>query len=120
MAKKVQSTEDDATVVGIDLLEIAHIPGVKFVQGDISKKEDQEKVSEFLDYNKADLVVSDAVPDFIGDRFTDHSRACYLNQSIINFCEIALKPGGNLLMKILQGPAEKELSEFTTKFFSKL
>lgn len=54
-----------------------------------------------LDYNKADLVCSDAVPDFMGDRFIDHMRATQLNRDIVEFCRIALKPGGTLLMKIL-------------------
>ena len=89
---------------------------------DTPKEEEktQEKISEALDYEKADLVCSDAVPDFMGERFVDHMRATNLNKAIISFCEIALKPGGNLLMKIIQGPAEKELSEFAELYFKKL
>jgi 23S rRNA (uridine2552-2'-O)-methyltransferase len=62
-------------------------------------------------------VVSDAVPDFIGDRFVDHIRAATLNKEIIDFCYMVLKPGGNLLMKIIQGPADKELTEYTQMWF---
>lgn len=39
----------------------------------------QEKISELLDFQKADVVCSDAVPDFVGERFVDHMRAVYLN-----------------------------------------
>jgi len=35
----------------------------------------QEKISKQLDFEKADVVCSDAVPDFMGDRFVDHMRA---------------------------------------------
>lgn len=77
------------------------IKGVKFVQGNIQNDEIQEKVSEYLDFNKADLVCSDAVPDFIGDRFIDHMQAVDLNKQIINFCEKNLRIGGTLLMKII-------------------
>jgi 23S rRNA U2552 (ribose-2'-O)-methylase RlmE/FtsJ len=45
------------------------------VQGNISEEKTQEMISEMLDFHKADLVCSDAVPDFMGDRFTDHMRA---------------------------------------------
>ena len=73
-----------------------------------------------LNFNKADVVCSDAVPDFMGDRFIDHMRTSRLNKEIIDFCQIALKPGGNLLMKTMQGPSEKELNEHTLMFFKKL
>jgi 23S rRNA U2552 (ribose-2'-O)-methylase RlmE/FtsJ len=35
----------------------------------------QEEISKLLDYEKADIICSDAVPDFIGERFVDHMRA---------------------------------------------
>jgi len=63
------------TVVAVDLLKIAPVPGVKMVQGNISEEKVQEKISELLNYKKADVVCSDAVPDFMGDRFIDHMRA---------------------------------------------
>tara|TARA_B110000285_G_C14522084_1_gene337007 strand:- start:27 stop:206 length:180 start_codon:yes stop_codon:yes gene_type:complete len=58
-------------------------------------------ISEALDFEKADIVCSDAVPDFMGERFVDHMRSTNLNKVIIEFCNVALKPGGTLLMKIL-------------------
>jgi len=62
-----------------------------------------------LDFKKADLVCSDAVPDFVGTRFTDHMKAVHLNQLIISFCDKTLRTGGNLLMKIIMGPSEDRL-----------
>ena len=62
-----------------------------------------------LDFTKADLVCSDAVPDFVGERFIDHMKAVDLNNMVVDFCEMALRPGGNLLMKIIQGPAEDRI-----------
>lgn len=72
--------------MAIDLLEMVRLEGVKFIQGDIEKEDAQEAVSKALDYEKADFICSDAVPDFIGDRFIDHMKAVYLNQLIIDFC----------------------------------
>ena len=82
---------------------------MKFLQGDIEKEEVQEKLSEMLDFQKADLICSDAAPEFVGERFVDHMRAVDLNYQIINFCEKNLRKGGSLLMKIMQGPAEQKL-----------
>jgi len=47
------------------------------------------------------LVCSDAVPDFVGERFVDHMKAVYLNVQVLTFCDKNLKKGGTLLMKIM-------------------
>lgn len=60
------------------------------------------------------------MPDFIGDRFVDHMRAVHLNKEVIDFCEKTLQPGGSLLMKIIRGPAEKELSQYAAERFKTL
>ena len=46
--------------------------GVVVVQGDIGNDKTQELISKSLGHEKADVVCCDAVPDFVGDRFTDH------------------------------------------------
>ena len=61
----------------------------------------QEQISEKLDFEKADVICSDAVPDFVGDRFIDHMAAAYLNRSILMFSSGLLRDGGNLIMKII-------------------
>jgi 23S rRNA (uridine2552-2'-O)-methyltransferase len=80
----------------------------------------QEKVSESLGYVKADLICSDAVPDFVGERFVDHMKSVHLNLQVVNFCEKNLKKGGTLLMKIIQGPAEQKLFNEAKLHFEKL
>lgn len=117
IADRVGSTDARPTVIAVDLLEMAKLEGVSTVQGNINEEATQEKVSERMQYEKADLVCSDAVPDFIGDRFVDHVRSSVLNKEIVTFCSVALRPGGTLLMKIIQGPGEKELTELCTMWF---
>lgn len=85
------------------------VEGVHFIQGDIEDIRVQEQISKLMDFNKADIVCSDAVPDFIGARFVDHMKAVNLNNQIVDFCDKTLKPGGSLLMKIMMGPAEERL-----------
>ena len=97
-----------------------NVDGVKFVQGDIEKEEIQEKLSELLDFQRADLVCSDAAPDFVGERFVDHMRAIDLNYLVLEFCEKNLRKGGSLLMKIMQGPAEQTLYDNAKLKFEKL
>lgn len=85
------------------------VDGVHFIQGDIEDDKIQELISKKLDYNKADFVCSDAVPDFVGTRFVDHMQSVHLNNQIVDFCDKTLRPGGSLLMKIIMGPAEERL-----------
>ena len=99
---------------------MAPLDGVHFVQGNIEHEEVQEKISEKLGYEKADIVCSDAVPDFIGDRFIDHMNAVYLNKEILKLCGTQLREGGTLLMKIIQGPAEEKLYKYATDGFEKV
>ena len=65
------------------------------------------------------MVCSDAVPDFVGDRFIDHMQAVNLNKMIVEFCKSVLRPGGSLLMKIIQGPSEQNLHDSTLQHFRK-
>lgn len=65
----------------------------------------------------ADVVVSDAVPDFVGEKFVDHMKACYLNKRVFDFCGSILKPGGSLIMKIIQGPGTDKLQSICTMQF---
>lgn len=52
---------------------------------------------------------SDAVPDFIGEKYVDHVEACTLNMEVVTFCRTVLKPGGVALIKIIQGPETEDL-----------
>ena len=119
IAEAVKSKKGSETVVAVDLIEMLDIEGVKFIHGDIESEEVQDKVSKALNHERADMVCSDAVPDFVGDRFIDHMKATYLNSMVLQFCNKHLRPGGTLLMKIIQGPAESELVKSTLKTFQK-
>ena len=72
IANRVNSDDQAGTVIAADLLEFPPIPNVKIIQGDINDEKTIETVSEAMDFQRAHLVCSDAVPDFMGDRFVDH------------------------------------------------
>jgi 23S rRNA (uridine2552-2'-O)-methyltransferase len=86
IAERVESKTGKESVVAVDLLSMLPVDGVHFVQGNIEHEDVQEKISEKLGFEKADMVCSDAVPDFVGDRFVDHMNAVYLNKAILTLC----------------------------------
>ena len=53
-------------VVSVDLQEMAPIPGVGIVQGDITQTKTFEAVLAVFEGEKAELVVSDGAPDVTG------------------------------------------------------
>ena len=74
-------------------------------------------VMKALDYEKVDFVVSDAAPEFVGERTRDHMQSIDMNKAVIEICEHALKPGGSLLMKIFVGIGEKLVYDELKMFF---
>ena len=96
------------TVVAVDLLKMQPYDGVTVIQGDIGNEKTQELISKSLNFEKADVVCCDAVPDFVGDRFTDHGMSVKLNEAVLESCSMLLREGGTLLMKIIEGPYSKD------------
>lgn len=117
LAEKVESREGAESVFALDILEMNPLRGVKFVQGDLFSEKTPDKVMQALDYEKVDLVVSDAAPEFVGDRTRDHMQAIDMNKAVIEICEHALKPGGSLLMKIFVGIGEKLVYDDLKMYF---
>lgn len=91
------------TVVAIDLLEIAPMPGVSIVQGDFLNAADVAKVVAALQGRKADVVLCDLSPNLSGIASADQARAAGLVESAIAFCRDHLAPDGAFLVKLFQG-----------------
>ena len=108
IADRVSSMKGQETVVAVDLLKMQPYDGVTVIQGDIGNEKTQELISKSLNFEKADVVCCDAVPDFVGDRFTDHGMSVKLNEAVLESCSMLLREGGTLLMKIIEGPYSKD------------
>lgn len=95
-------------VVAIDILEIAPIPRVTILRGDVREPESRSAVREALG-GKADLVLSDLSPNLSGIASTDQARAAELAEVAAQFALETLKPEGALLVKVFQGEAFNEI-----------
>jgi len=92
-------------VLAVDILEMAPIPGVEFVQGDFREEQTRQRLEAALQGAKADLVVSDMAPNISGIAMVDQARAGQLAELALEFALKWLKPGGNFLVKAFQGEA---------------
>ena len=89
-------------VIALDVLEMAPLPGVKFLQGDFREDAMLNAIDRALLGRKIDLVLSDMSPNISGISMSDQARAMHLAELALEFCD-QLKPGGNLLVKVFQG-----------------
>ena len=90
-------------VIALDVLEMPSLPGVEFIQGDFTEPDVLERLEAALGGARVDLVMSDMAPNMMGIADVDHDRSMYLVDLAVEFASKALRPGGDLLMKVFQG-----------------
>lgn len=90
-------------VIALDLLDMDALPSVEFIQGDFREDEVLETLDEALGDARADLVISDMAPNISGNKSVDQPRSMYLAELALDFCERALRRGGDFVCKLFQG-----------------
>lgn len=90
-------------VIALDVLDMPAIPGVEFIQGDFNDDTALGQLKALLGGAKVDLVMSDMAPNMMGIADVDHDRSMQLVELAEDFAAQALRPGGDLLLKVFQG-----------------
>jgi 23S rRNA (uridine2552-2'-O)-methyltransferase len=98
-------------VVAVDLLQMAALRGVVFIQGDFREDETVARLEAELHAPIVDLVLSDMAPNMSGIYVADQARVVYLAELALDFAVKWLKPEGNFLVKTFQGVGFPELRE---------
>jgi len=91
-------------VVSVDLLEIKPIPGVATFKADFREADLEAALG-----GKADVVLSDMLPNVTGVPLVDQARAAELTLAAVELCRRLLKPEGAFLVKVFQGEAFDEV-----------
>lgn len=99
----------EGRVIGVDLLEMLPVPGVRFVQGDFGDDLVLAEVEKLLDGRPVDLVLSDMAPNMSGVASVDQARSIGLAELALDFSINHLKPQGNFLVKVFQGSGFEQL-----------
>jgi 23S rRNA (uridine2552-2'-O)-methyltransferase len=107
-------------VVAVDLLPMAPLPGVRFVQGDFREPKVLDALLAALGGEKADLVISDLAPNISGIAVSDQARAMHLAELALEFSRQCLKPGGSLVVKVFQGVGFTEFHRAMRQAFAKV
>lgn len=96
-------------VIALDLLEMAPLPGVRFLQGDFTEESVLALVEKELEGAKADLVISDMSPNISGIGISDQARSIHLSELALEFALNHLQSEGSFLVKVFQGAGFEEL-----------
>jgi 23S rRNA (uridine2552-2'-O)-methyltransferase len=105
-ARKLKGT---GRVIALDILEMEPLPGVEVLTGDFRDDAVLTSLREILAGAPVDLVISDMAPNISGMAAVDVPRAMHLAELALEFADEALKPGGDLLVKVFQGEGYEEL-----------
>jgi 23S rRNA (uridine2552-2'-O)-methyltransferase len=107
-------------VVAVDILPMEPVDRVLFTLGDFTDEAVEKTLLEQIGEKKAALVISDMAPNLTGIRITDQARSIGLAEIVYDFCHQALKPGGDLLIKLFEGAGTSEYRQLLKEGFSKV
>lgn len=103
-------------ITGIDLESISlSDPRLNFIQGDIFEI-DLQRLADI----PVDCLLSDMAPKTSGIKVRDQSRSFDLAIHAVRACDNALARGGNLLIKVFEGPDMQRLGDEIRLRFHKL
>jgi len=111
---------DRARIVGIDLLPIEPLEGVRFLQADFAEQAGLDALLHELGDWRADLVLSDMAPNMSGVAVADQMRAMHLAELALDFCGSCLQQGGDFVVKTFQGEGFDDLLAQMRRDFRKV
>jgi len=109
----------DGVVVALDLLEMAPLPGVTFIQGDFQDSDIEEQLTGTLGGRLADLVISDMAPNISGVKVLDQSRWLNLAELALDFAVSHMKVGGHFVVKCFEGVGSDEFKSQAQQYFKR-
>ena len=116
----IQRLKGNGKVFALDILEMHHIPGVDFLQGDFREEAVLKQFEEKLEGRQVDLVISDMAPNISGINVMDQARVAHLVELALEFARDWLKPGGNLLVKVFAGSGYEENLKAMREMFAQV
>jgi 23S rRNA (uridine2552-2'-O)-methyltransferase len=108
----------DGRIVAIDLLPMAPIAGVEFLEGDFREDTVLAQLDAMMGRAPSlDLVLSDLAPNLSGIGPADAARMGHLAELALEFAVHHLKPDGALLIKCFHGSGYSQVVEAFKRTF---
>ena len=104
-------------IIALDILPMAPVEGVQFLQGDFREPDMLRQLAQALDGRLADLVVSDMAPNLSGIESADAARIADLVELALVFSQRHMKPSGALVVKVFNGSGYSQLAKLFKQSF---
>jgi|AntAceMinimDraft_12_1070368.scaffolds.fasta_scaffold02746_4 23S rRNA (uridine2552-2'-O)-methyltransferase len=98
-------------VIALDIAPMDPVAGVHFILGDFREDSVLAHLSETLQGNPVDLVISDMAPNLSGVSSADSARMQHLCELAQSFAVDHLKPEGALIVKAFHGSGFSQIVE---------
>ena len=92
----------------------------KFVGGDIRNEATHAAIIRALDYEEADVILSDMAPHTTSDVETSHWRSIELGRAALSTADTILRSGGAMVVKIFAGADEADFRNEMRERFVKV
>ena len=99
----------NGVIIALDLLVMAPIEGVTFIQGDFREPDAAAALALALAGRPVDAVLSDMAPNLSGIASADAARMTHLVELALTFALAHLKPDGVLVVKAFHGSGYSQL-----------
>ncbi|MCZ2496641.1 rRNA methyltransferase [Xylophilus sp. Kf1] len=109
--------ELDGRIIAVDLIPMAPIEGVQFLQGDFREPEMLTQLQEAMEGRLADVVVSDMAPNLSGIESSDAARITHLVELAVEFTQAHMVPDGALVVKVFHGSGYNEIVKLFKNVF---
>ena len=106
-------------IMSVDLREMEPIKNVKFLRGDILKKNIKKEALSYFN-GDLDVIISDMAANTTGNKSLDSIRTNQLCAEIISFSKATLKPKGVLVSKLFMGEDFLEVKNLAKSIFKKI
>ncbi len=115
-----EQVKSGGRIISVDILPMEPIERVLFVLGDFTQETIENECLGHIGKQGADLVISDMAPNLTGIRVTDQARSMAMAELIYDFCHQALKPGGDLLIKLFEGAGTDQYRKLLKERFARV
>jgi 23S rRNA (uridine2552-2'-O)-methyltransferase len=101
-----EAVGESGTVVGVDRQRIRSLDHdtVETIRGDMTEEATADRLRDAVGNAGVDVVISDMAPNMTGEYTVDHARSVHLARQAFDVARDLLAPGGDLVVKMFDGP----------------
>lgn len=107
-------------VLATDILPMAELKNVDFIQGDFTDDAIVQRVLEWLDGTQFDLIISDIAPNISGIESADQGKSIWFLELALDTVRKTLKPGASFAAKMFQGSGSDDYLKELRMHFEKV